>query len=61
MLILRHPYLTVEQDEGHLERAGIDTNVKNFEKYYEERRKKFERHVTLAERLIHLKVKEAWD
>lgn len=59
MLILRHPYLTIEQSHGHMEHTG-KTN-KFFEKIYEMRKQKFEKGITIAERLAHLRVTEAWD
>lgn len=59
MLILRHPYLTVEQSFGHM--AHVDKIGPFWEKVRRPRDEKFEKNITLAERLIHLKVKEAWD
>ncbi|XP_014213821.1 uncharacterized protein LOC106643266 [Copidosoma floridanum] len=61
MLILRHPYLTVEQSYGHM---ALDKDYKKemaIAVHYKFRNDKFSKHVTLAERLAHLKVKDAWD
>ena len=61
MLYLRHPYLTVEQSlcQDNLSRKDIVQEM--IIKQYKARNEKFEKHVTLPERLIHLKVSEAWE
>lgn len=61
MLILRHPYLTVEQAHGHVKQSGVDTEYEFWKNINNKRKEKFEKHITMAERLVHLKVKEAWD
>ncbi|XP_001606403.1 ribosomal protein 63, mitochondrial [Nasonia vitripennis] len=61
MLYLRHPYLTVEQSHGHMKdfkMAEMQTFWDNINKPKNER---FSQHVTLPERLIHLKVTNAWE
>jgi len=60
MLILRHPYLTVEQSQGHMKELE-DRKEKFFKIIYEERREKFQKEITFADRLCHLRVTEAWD
>jgi len=60
MLILRHPYLTVEQSHGYmkdLENRG-DKFMKRMLEY---KREKFQKEITIAERLCHMRVSEAWD
>lgn len=60
MLILRHPYLTVEQSMGHMEDVR-----KNREKFIarmiELRHEKFQKEITFADRLCHMRVSEKWD
>jgi hypothetical protein len=59
MLYLRYPYLTIEQSFGHMNK---NEKLKSFwEKVRKPRDERFSKHVTLADRLIHLKVQEAWD
>lgn len=60
MLILRHPYLTVEQSRGHMKELE-NRREKFFKLIMEERHKKFQKEITIAERLSHLRVTEAWD
>lgn len=60
MLILRHPYLTVEQSHGHMKELENRTE-KFFKIIMEEKRNKFQKEITIAERLSHLRVTEAWD
>ncbi|XP_013116774.1 uncharacterized protein LOC106094132 [Stomoxys calcitrans] len=60
MLLLRHPYLTVEESAGHvkdLKKSEAKIAMWNDAKTA----KKMKPHVTLEDRLMHLKVKEAWD
>lgn len=59
MLILRHPYLTIEQSHGHAqtyEKVG-----KFFQQIYENRKQEYQKEITIAERLCHLRVTEGWD
>lgn len=61
MLILRHPYLTTEQSSGHmshLKQQKFDTLLTKFR---EDVNAKFNRKVTIMDRLGHLKVAESWD
>ncbi|KAM0725325.1 hypothetical protein ACS0PU_008811 [Formica fusca] len=59
MLILRHPYLTIEQSHGH---AGTkEKSTKFFQQIFERRRQEYQKDITTAERLCHLRVTEAWD
>lgn len=60
MLILRHPYLTVEQSEGHM-KALENTKEKFFKEILEARHQKFQKEITFADRLSHLRVTEAWE
>ncbi|KAJ8683217.1 hypothetical protein QAD02_019009 [Eretmocerus hayati] len=59
MLILRHPYLTVDESVGHMKH--VDKAKIFWDKIKKPKNERFERHVTLAERLIHLRVQEAWE
>uniref|UniRef100_A0A336LRH6 CSON012283 protein n=1 Tax=Culicoides sonorensis TaxID=179676 RepID=A0A336LRH6_CULSO len=60
MLLLRHPYLTVEESKGHAKALGA------FENKMEKYRKiqligRMRPDVTLEGRLGHLTIKDAWD
>ncbi|XP_064546635.1 large ribosomal subunit protein mL63 [Drosophila montana] len=60
MFLLRHPYLTLEQSSGHAKE--LQKRDKLVAKWTDEQtRSKMKPHVTIEERLQHLKVKEAWD
>lgn len=61
MLILRHPYLTLEQSHGHMEETKESRRQKFLAQIYEEHRQKFAKEITIADRLSHLRVTEAWD
>ncbi|KYQ48862.1 Ribosomal protein 63, mitochondrial [Trachymyrmex zeteki] len=62
MLILRHPYLTLEQSHGHMKDMYVNSRKqKFFEKVLAENRQKFQKEITIAERLCHMRVTEAWD
>ncbi|XP_011880091.1 PREDICTED: ribosomal protein 63, mitochondrial [Vollenhovia emeryi] len=61
MLILRHPYLTTEQSRGHMKEQNGDRNCKFVELMIQYQREKFQKEVTYADRLSHLRVTEAWD
>ncbi|XP_071560973.1 large ribosomal subunit protein mL63 [Temnothorax nylanderi] len=61
MLILRHPYLTVEQSSGHMKDLIGDRKDNFLKKIYGEKDAKFQREITIAERLCHMRVTEAWD
>ncbi|KAK7869126.1 hypothetical protein R5R35_006592 [Gryllus longicercus] len=59
MLYLRHPYLTLEQSCGHTKHL-----CKPSERFGEILRKQLEwkrKHVTIEERLRHLRVRDCWD
>ncbi|KYN00437.1 PREDICTED: uncharacterized protein LOC108775887 [Cyphomyrmex costatus] len=62
MLILRHPYLTREQSHGYMKDmyAGSKT-YEFFQTKMAENRQKFQKEITIAERLCHMRVTEAWD
>ncbi|XP_037958786.1 ribosomal protein 63, mitochondrial [Teleopsis dalmanni] len=60
MLILRYPYLTQEESSGHAK------DLKKTERLMEAwttatTLKKMKPHVTIEDRLNHLRVKECWD
>ncbi|XP_030386623.1 ribosomal protein 63, mitochondrial [Scaptodrosophila lebanonensis] len=60
MLLLRHPYLTVEESSGHAKE--LQKREKMVAKWTEAQTlSKLKPHVTIEERLNHLKVKETWD
>ncbi|XP_003703653.1 uncharacterized protein LOC100874932 [Megachile rotundata] len=61
MLILRHPYLTSEQSYGHMTEFKKDKNVNFMNSKREELNMKFNREITIKDRLSHLIVTEAWD
>lgn len=61
MLILRHPYLTSEQSFCHMAELKKDKAVTFMNKRREELNMKFNRDITIRERLEHLMVKEVWD
>ncbi|KAG7188908.1 hypothetical protein KM043_008513 [Ampulex compressa] len=60
MLILRHPYITVEQSHGHMKELR-DPNKSIATNAYLGRNKKFTRKITIADRLNHLNVTNSWD
>ncbi|XP_043486040.1 uncharacterized protein LOC122513685 [Polistes fuscatus] len=58
MLILRHPYLTIEQSFGHMQHVEkLPPGVI----FGDEKNKKFSKIITIEERLSGLKITEAWD
>lgn len=59
MLLLRHPYLTVEQSYGHTAAMGQPERVKDA--WRDLKIKKFQKNTLFEDRLMHLKVKDAWD
>ncbi|XP_017850617.1 ribosomal protein 63, mitochondrial [Drosophila busckii] len=60
MLLLRHPYLTLEQSSGHAKE--LQKREKLVAKWTTEQTlSKMKPHVTIEERLNQLKIKEAWD
>ena len=62
MLILRHPYLTLEQSYGYMKDMYPESRKQNFlEKVRAENRQKFQKEITIVERLCHMRVTEAWD
>ncbi|XP_053659101.1 ribosomal protein 63, mitochondrial [Anopheles marshallii] len=58
MKLLLHPYLTKEQSSGHAKELGKKEQI--VAKWREEQLK-MKPHVTIAERLAHLKVTDVWD
>nr|XP_012218061.1 PREDICTED: ribosomal protein 63, mitochondrial [Linepithema humile] len=61
MLILRHPYITLQQSHGHTGETKQSRKDKFLTKIYAEHRQKFQKEITIAERLCHMRVTEAWD
>lgn len=61
MLLLRHPYLTKAQSFGHMDEFKEEkfTNIKH--QRQEEKNQRFNKSVTIMDRLNHLKVTEVWD
>ncbi|KAL6426422.1 hypothetical protein ACFW04_009122 [Cataglyphis niger] len=59
MLILRHPYLTIEQSHGHARTS--EKIEKFFQQIFEKRKQEYQKEITIAERLHHLRVTEGWD
>lgn len=60
MLILRHPYLTVEQSKGYMKDLE-NKDDKFFEKMRKYKYEKFRKETTIADCLVHMRVTEAWD
>lgn len=60
MLVLRHPYLTIEQSHGHT-KALYNQPEEFLNRKYDKYGAKFAKHVTFAERLSHLGYGEQWD
>nr|XP_022907835.1 ribosomal protein 63, mitochondrial [Onthophagus taurus] len=58
MFLLRHPYLTPEQSKGHS--IALGKQVERMERL-RAMKKDFKDHVTLEDRLGHLRYNEAWD
>ncbi|OAD60227.1 hypothetical protein WN48_06156, partial [Eufriesea mexicana] len=61
MLLLRHPYLTIEQTHGHMKEQKVQKYLDKVNKWREETNEKFNKKVTIMDRLNHLTVAEAWD
>ncbi|XP_076165706.1 uncharacterized protein LOC143145825 [Ptiloglossa arizonensis] len=61
MLLLRHPYITKEQSLYHMSEFKEKKFNDLLYKWQEERNLKFNKRVTIADRLNHLMVKEVWD
>ncbi|CAK9812118.1 hypothetical protein ANTPLA_LOCUS7296 [Anthophora plagiata] len=61
MLLLRHPYLTVDQSKGHMKEAKQTKTITLMNTWREAVNEKFNRRVTIADRLSHLGVHEAWE
>lgn len=59
MLLLRHPYLTLEQSFCHMKALRKIEGRKV--DWQEEKIKKFTKVTTLEDRLMHLNTKDAWD
>ncbi|XP_055904190.1 ribosomal protein 63, mitochondrial [Eupeodes corollae] len=60
MLLLRNPYLTQEESSGHAKVfAKRETLVRKWQDA--QALSKMKPHITLEDRLNHLKVKEVWD
>lgn len=61
MLILRHPYLTVEQSYGHMAALKAERGIDTKPKHSTWKDVKFTKEITIADRLSHLKVRDVWD
>ncbi|XP_017891069.1 ribosomal protein 63, mitochondrial [Ceratina calcarata] len=61
MLILRHPYLTSEQSHGHMKEFKAARMNATVNGWYEAANEKFNKKITIADRLHHLTVTERWD
>jgi len=59
MLLLRYPYLTIQQEIGHMTHKKVEKNY--MEMFRKATREKFSKEFTLADHLAHLRVTEAWD
>ncbi|KAI9590346.1 ribosomal protein 63, mitochondrial [Glossina fuscipes] len=60
MLLLRHPYLTLEESHGHVKHLQkSEVKITNWNDATT--LKKMKPHVTWEDRLNHLRVKESWD
>ncbi|XP_053679340.1 ribosomal protein 63, mitochondrial [Anopheles nili] len=58
MKLLLHPYLSREQSSGHAKELGKKEKIVS---KWREEQLKMKPHVTIAERLAHLQVKNVWD
>ncbi|CAK9823324.1 hypothetical protein ANTRET_LOCUS1693 [Anthophora retusa] len=61
MLLLRHPYLTVEQSKGHMKEAKETKVIHLMNTWRQAANEKFNRRITIADRLSHLAQNEAWE
>lgn len=61
MLILRHPYLTSKQSHGHMKEFESARIKAVIDEWYERANEKFNKKITIADRLHHLTVNESWD
>lgn len=61
MLILRHPYLTSAQSHGHMTEFKAERWNATRNAWLEALNEKFNKKITIADRLRHLTVNERWD
>lgn len=61
MLLLRHPYITREQSFCHMNKFKEEKFANIQRQWQEEKNQRFNRSITIADRLNHLKVTEVWD
>ncbi|KAK0162643.1 hypothetical protein PV327_006405 [Microctonus hyperodae] len=59
MLILRHPYLTLEQSVGHMK--DLKPRPSLVELYRDYRNSRFQKHFTWNDQLIHLRTTDNWE
>ncbi|XP_063978814.1 large ribosomal subunit protein mL63 [Diachasmimorpha longicaudata] len=59
MLLLRHPYLTVEQSHAHMKDLKLPLDYRTINQ--NERNRRFDRHFTWQDQLVHLRTTDAWD
>ena len=61
MLLLRHPYITQEQSYCHMSDFKEEKLANIRRQRQEEKNLKFNKSITIADRLNHLKITEVWD
>nr|XP_031832269.1 uncharacterized protein LOC116426838 [Nomia melanderi] len=61
MLLLRHPYLTIEQSHGHMKEFKRARFEKVLKDQQEEKNSRFNRRITTKDRLNYYVQNEAWD
>lgn len=61
MLLLRHPYLTIEQSRGHMKEFKQE-RFENIQKVrQEEKNSRFNKRITTTDRLSYYMLTEAWE
>ncbi|XP_015126207.1 ribosomal protein 63, mitochondrial [Diachasma alloeum] len=59
MLFLRHPYLTNEQSHGHMKELKVPPNFRAMNQA--DRNKRFDKHFTWQDQLVHLRTTDRWE
>ncbi|XP_078037928.1 uncharacterized protein LOC144470528 [Augochlora pura] len=61
MLLLKHPYLTREQSQGHMRKIKRERYKKVVAENIEEKNLKFNKRITIVDRLRYYMHNEAWE
>nr|XP_033333267.1 ribosomal protein 63, mitochondrial [Megalopta genalis] len=61
MLLLRHPYLTFEQSCGHMAEKKKDIRLNKLNMWQETANARFNKRITIQDRLRHYMICEPWE